>query len=136
MSCTIQNQKGKTLVGKGRLFTILVSTSVHLLWKLKWTQKLQHIDLNSREHYHILHNLWLAAINAALKRDCLLTYKVHFGSLARNHQIVLETWSGTLMDEDSLLDDWINTQGVLVGIQRIAKRAGIGQMLESHTTVW
>ncbi|KAF8228907.1 hypothetical protein L208DRAFT_1402862 [Tricholoma matsutake] len=30
--------------------------------------------------------------------------------------IVLQTWSGVLKDEDSLLNNWIWQQGVLVGI--------------------
>ncbi|KAJ6482673.1 hypothetical protein C8R45DRAFT_831025 [Mycena sanguinolenta] len=65
-------------------------------------------------------------VNAALKRDIRLTNKIRFGGLSLRRQLVLDTWSGTLADEDSLPDDWINTKGVLVGIWPINNRFGIG----------
>jgi hypothetical protein len=65
-----------------------------------------------------------------LRRDCLLTDKIKFGPLGLKKQLVLNTWSGILMDEALLPDDWTN-EGVLVGIQsmdnkhdRIIFRAG------------
>jgi ribonuclease HI len=51
-------------------------------------------------------------MNGTLKRDQMLTNRVRFGPLARKKQLVLNTWSGTLPDEDSLLHDWINLKGV------------------------
>jgi ribonuclease HI len=51
-----------------------------------------------------------------LKRDWILTDKVKFGTLALKKQLVLNTWSGLLKDEDSLPDDWTKIEGVLVGI--------------------
>ncbi|KAJ6490089.1 hypothetical protein C8R45DRAFT_1053237 [Mycena sanguinolenta] len=59
-------------------------------------------------------------------RDIILTNKIRFGGLSLRRQLVLDTWSGTLADEDSLPDDWINTKGVLVGIWPINNRFGIG----------
>jgi ribonuclease HI len=47
--------------------------------------------------------------------DRLLTDKNKFGSLAFKKQMVLNTWSGTLANEDSLSDDWLH-EGVLVGM--------------------
>ncbi|KAJ7737850.1 hypothetical protein DFH07DRAFT_752832, partial [Mycena maculata] len=67
----------------------------------------------------------LNAVNAVLTRDCLLTDKIKFGPLALNKQLVLNTWSGLLMDEDSLPDDWTH-EGVLVGMQPITNRDRIG----------
>jgi ribonuclease HI len=60
----------------------------------------------------------LKAIDAALTRDHLLTDKIKFGPLALKKQLVLNTWSGPLMDEDSFPDDWTN-EGVVVGIRPI-----------------
>ena len=66
-------------------------------------------------------------VNAALKRNILLTNKVRFGSLSLRRQLVLATWSGTLADKESLPDDWIKAKGVLlVGERPINDRFGIG----------
>jgi hypothetical protein len=59
-----------------------------------------------------IHNQWLAAINGSLRRDCILTEKLCFETQAIKHQLVLNTLSGLLMNEDSLPDDWINMPGV------------------------
>jgi hypothetical protein len=61
--------------------------------------------------YHIMasimyHNHWLRLVNSALRHDRILTDKVKFGPPVLRKQIVLNTWSGLLMDEDSLPDDW------------------------------
>ncbi|KAJ6533478.1 hypothetical protein B0H19DRAFT_1080896 [Mycena capillaripes] len=37
-----------------------------------------------------------------------------------------DSWSGLLMHEDSMPDDWTNIQGVLVGIQPNTDKSGIG----------
>lgn len=71
-----------------------------------------------------IHNQWVNAVNKASKRDCLMADKIKFGLLAVNKQLVLNTWSGLLMDEDSQPNDWIH-EGVLVGIRPITDRDGI-----------
>ncbi|KAJ6563260.1 hypothetical protein DFH09DRAFT_1082320 [Mycena vulgaris] len=76
-----------------------------------------------------IHNRWLKSINSALGRDRILTDKLKFGDLALNKDLVLRTWSGLLMNEDSLPDDWTYTVGVLKW-DRITLRR-----LESHTMV-
>ncbi|KAJ7798043.1 hypothetical protein B0H13DRAFT_1933855 [Mycena leptocephala] len=48
------------------------------------------------------------------QRDRLLSNRTRFGSLAIKKQLVLDTWSGTLLDEDSLPDDWTRSEEVLV----------------------
>ncbi|KAJ7656114.1 hypothetical protein DFH06DRAFT_1132594 [Mycena polygramma] len=42
-----------------------------------------------------------------------LTNKLKFNNLALNKDLVLRTWSGLLMNEDQLPDDWTYTEGVL-----------------------
>ncbi|KAJ7336910.1 hypothetical protein DFH08DRAFT_915940 [Mycena albidolilacea] len=73
-----------------------------------------------------IHNRWVAIMNTALKRDKLLTNRVRFGSLGIKKQLVLDTWSGALLDEDSLPDDWTRSEGVLVGIRPITRSNGVG----------
>ncbi|KAJ7279953.1 hypothetical protein C8J57DRAFT_999500, partial [Mycena rebaudengoi] len=62
------------------------------------------------------HNTSELPVNRALRRDRLLTDKIKYGPLTLKKQLVLNTWSGILMDEESLPDDWIY-EGVLVGIR-------------------
>ncbi|KAJ7220157.1 hypothetical protein GGX14DRAFT_354895, partial [Mycena pura] len=69
---------------------------------------------------------WLQSINASLSRDRILTNKIKFGMLSFNKELILNTWSGLLLNEESLPDDWTYTKGVLVGIQPYTVRSGIG----------
>ncbi|KAJ6460238.1 hypothetical protein C8R45DRAFT_1056146 [Mycena sanguinolenta] len=95
--------RGMIVPAKNRFFTIIVSLSSQLIWNLRNECVFEtHTEASETEIY----NRWLSMVNAA--------------------QLVLDTWSGTLADEDSLPDDWINTKGVLVGIWPINNRFGIG----------
>ncbi|KAJ7772302.1 hypothetical protein B0H16DRAFT_1768950 [Mycena metata] len=120
-----KSTKGLLVREQGRLFTILVSIAWHLIWNLRVARVIRNPDMPLNED--AIHNQWLKMVNAALQRDRILTNKARFGTLALNKQTVLNTWSGLLMDEDSLPDDWIFTKGVLVGIRPKAATAnGIG----------
>jgi hypothetical protein len=117
-----KTDKGVILPEKGRLFAILVSVAWHQIWNLRQNRVISTPDriLTVTEIY----NQWLKAVNGALRRDCLLTDKVRFGPLTLKKQLVLNTWSGLLMEEDSLPDDW-TYEGVLVGMRPMSDRHGI-----------
>ncbi|KAJ7320915.1 hypothetical protein DFH08DRAFT_713621, partial [Mycena albidolilacea] len=119
-----KSPKGQLMPQKQRLFTILVSTSMHLIWRLRNKRHFENSEqtITSTE----IHNRWVAAMNWTLKRDHLFTSKIHFGRLALNRHTVLRTWSGTLWDEDSLPDDWIQSDRVLVGIRPLSTKSGVG----------
>ncbi|KAJ7700550.1 hypothetical protein B0H16DRAFT_1348653 [Mycena metata] len=95
--------KGVPIPAKNRFFTIVVSTSMRLLWNLRNERLFQTHKCPSEQE---IHNRWLSAINAALRYDQLFTNKARFGNPAIKRQLVLNTWSGTLLDEDSLSDDF------------------------------
>ncbi|KAJ6480389.1 hypothetical protein C8R45DRAFT_832163, partial [Mycena sanguinolenta] len=118
-----KSEKGTIVPAKGRLCAILVSIAWNQIWSLRTNRVIKFPDRTASEKE--IHNHWLAAINRALQRDRLLTNKVKLGPLALNKQLVLNTWSGLLMDEASLPDDWTN-EGVLVGMRPITDRHGIG----------
>jgi hypothetical protein len=83
-----------------------VSTAWHIIWKLRVNCVITNPDRTTT--LTEIHNQWLKdlkAVNKALQQDCLLTDRVRFVSLALSKQLVLNTWSGLLIDEDSLLDD-------------------------------
>ncbi|KAK7041280.1 hypothetical protein R3P38DRAFT_2512287 [Favolaschia claudopus] len=117
-----RSARGKRLRGKERFFTIIVSTSVHLIWKIRNERILEGKIITNIE----VENRWISAINSSLRRDQILTNKARFGSLGKSKQIVLETWSGVLQNEDALPDDWTRSKGVLVGIWPTTRRIGVG----------
>jgi hypothetical protein len=122
-----KSAKGVVLPHKGRLFAILVSVAWHLIWNLRIDRVLRNPDLVVT--LSNIHNHWVKMVNMALNRDRLLTSKIKFGALAFKKQLVLNTWSGLLLDEDSLPEDWTNEEGVLVGIQPLTDKTdktGIG----------
>jgi hypothetical protein len=114
---------GIAIPAKGRLFAILVSVAWHLIWKLRVSRVISSPDRIPTEAE--IHNQWLKSINRALQRDRLLTDKIKFGPLALKKQLVLNTWSGLLFNEDSLPDDWTH-EGVLVGMRPMTAKIGIG----------
>jgi hypothetical protein len=120
---TFKSDKGVLLPEKRRSFAILVSVAWHLIWNLRHGQVIDNPDRTQSTTE--IHNRWLEAVNAILTRDRLLTDRNKFGLLAYKKQIVLSMWSGILLDEDSLPDDWIHEE-VLVGIRPMTDRHGIG----------
>ncbi|KAJ6601985.1 hypothetical protein DFH09DRAFT_1069528 [Mycena vulgaris] len=105
----------KIIPAMGRLFAILVSTAWHTIWNIRNNRVLKTPGRNITDSE--IHNRWVKSINSALGRDQILTNKLKFGDLALNKDLVLRTWSGLLMNEDSLPDDWTYTVGDLLGIQ-------------------
>ncbi|KAJ7195055.1 hypothetical protein GGX14DRAFT_377294, partial [Mycena pura] len=109
-----KHSNGKIIPAMGRLFAILVSTAWHTIWNIRNDKVLKNPHRNITDVE--IHNRWLKSVNSALGRDRILTNKIKFGNLALNKDLVLRTWSGLLMNEDALPDDWTYTVGVLVGI--------------------
>ncbi|KAJ7260028.1 hypothetical protein B0H12DRAFT_1277944, partial [Mycena haematopus] len=108
-----KSPKGIHIPAKNRFFAIVVSISMKVIWNLRNQRVFDtHISPSQQE----IKNRWVSMINSTLRQDQLLTNTARFGDLAIKKQLVLKTWSGTLLDEDSLLDDWTRCRGVLVGI--------------------
>ena len=117
-----KSQKGKSIPQKDRLFNILVATGWYMIWNMRNKRRIQKPGKEFDPSQ--VHNQWLKAINSILQREQILTNKIKFGPLAIDKQVVLNTWSGLLLDEDSLPDDWTTTGGVLVGI--LPLKSGVG----------
>ncbi|KAJ7126638.1 hypothetical protein C8R46DRAFT_927066 [Mycena filopes] len=118
-----KSSKGKPVFSQNCFFTVIVSLSMKLIWDLRNWRVFDTLELASETE---IHNRWVSMVNSALRRDILLTNRARFGSLSIKKQLVLNTWSGTLLDEDSLPDDWIKSEGVLVGIRPITRKNGVG----------
>ncbi|KAJ7251672.1 hypothetical protein C8J57DRAFT_1077977 [Mycena rebaudengoi] len=122
------SRKGTIQPAEGRLLAILVSVA----WHLRVSRVIENPDRVLTQMQ--VHNQWATAINAALRRDRLLTDRIKFGPLALKKQLILywtnilnilNTWSGLLMEEDSLPDDR-TSEGVLVGMRPMTNKLGIG----------
>ncbi|KAG1766598.1 hypothetical protein EV702DRAFT_1182290 [Suillus placidus] len=114
---TFRDEKGKKKEGMRCLFTILILESAHLIWKIRCERVIKIGD--NRELHHSdkeIYNRWLKSINNRLKLDRLLTNTTRFGTKATSIDTVLKTWSGILLNEENLPDNWIRQSGVLVGM--------------------
>ncbi|KAJ7828729.1 hypothetical protein B0H13DRAFT_1656087 [Mycena leptocephala] len=113
---TISDEKGRTLPGASRLYRILISESIFVIWKIRNDSVIgqggEPIPDNK------IHNKWLHAINLRLKFDCVLTNHTKYGKQnSIKTSLVLQTWSSTLADEDKLPENWIREPKVLVGTE-------------------
>ncbi|KAK0433141.1 hypothetical protein EV421DRAFT_1690382, partial [Armillaria borealis] len=61
-------------------------------------------------------NLWINAMNKRLTIDRVLVNKRRYDSRALKKAVVLSTWRGTLLNEKALPEDWLDQNGVLVGM--------------------
>ncbi|KAJ7596128.1 hypothetical protein C8J56DRAFT_774545, partial [Mycena floridula] len=101
--------------GRTRLFQIVISESLHQIWKLQCNVVIDEDDIPTQNH---IESTWTAAMNMRLEEDRLLTNKYRYKSKALPKRTVLETWGGTLKNENFLPADWIRHPEVLVGIGR------------------
>ena len=116
--CNFHNTSGHTLPGANHLFTILISQSLDLIWKIHCKWQIQcDADPSCLHTTQEIHNHWLATINAKLHLNCLLTDHHWYGHKALNSTLVQCTWQGTLHDKLNLPNDWHKSTGVLVGIE-------------------
>ncbi|KAJ7599533.1 hypothetical protein C8J56DRAFT_769392 [Mycena floridula] len=99
--------------GRTRLFYLIMSESIHQIWKLRCDVVVDEEEIPTERH---IENAWTAALNTRLEEDRLLTNKFKYKKKALQKDIVLETWKGTLKDENLLPVDWIRHPEVLVGI--------------------
>ena len=114
---SFRNRKGELNTAKNRLFRILVSESAYLIWKLRCERRITHEDDQDFHHSKTeIHNRWLATINKRLIMDQLHTDQKRFKKKAIKKDKVLKTWSGLLLREENLPEDWKRQSGVLVGI--------------------
>ncbi|KAJ7234092.1 hypothetical protein C8J57DRAFT_1090027 [Mycena rebaudengoi] len=96
----------------GWLYCILMTESAHLIWKLRYESVIGNDGVAPT--INKVHNRWLHMINERIKIDISLTSELKYGkeySLASSP--VLDTWKGTLKDEEGLPENWIRGPGVL-----------------------
>jgi ribonuclease HI len=110
-----KDDSGKPRPALARLYKILMTESAHVIWKLRCDSVIGREGTPPSTHE--VHNRWVKVMNERLEIDVNLTNKLKYGKQhALSPALVLDTWCGTLLDEDTLPDDWLREPGVLVGI--------------------
>jgi hypothetical protein len=110
--CKFKNTHGRRMREASRLFTLLVTESVPLIWKLRCDRVLSNKQFSAVQ----IHNKWVTLINSHLRFDQLLTDTSRYGNCAPNVKTILRMWDGVLMDNLNLPENWIWQSRVLVGI--------------------
>ncbi|KAG1734359.1 hypothetical protein EDD22DRAFT_982468 [Suillus occidentalis] len=93
---TFINKDGKEMMGKSRLFRIIMLESAHLIWKIRCKRVIKNDGITEKHHSATeIYNKWEKALKV---------------------KTVLKTWSSVLLNEDNLLDNWVHNSEVLVGM--------------------
>ncbi|KAJ7172881.1 ribonuclease H-like protein [Mycena crocata] len=99
--------------GTSRLFRILVSESAFLIWRLRNERRIQGKDAASEREIHMR---WKRTMNIRLAVDCLRSNQTRYAKKATPKSLVIKTWTGVILNEDTLPADWTRETQVLVGI--------------------
>ncbi|KAI1782311.1 ribonuclease H-like domain-containing protein [Ganoderma leucocontextum] len=124
---TLSGLLGKRNAGADRLARIVLTESAHLIWTLRCERVIEWGDEQpARAHaaQHIV-RVWRDRINRRIRMD-QLSASPRWQRKAVPRQRVQRTWHGVLEDAGALPPDWIRVPGVLVGIPRPERRAGVG----------
>src|SRR5258708_3385849 len=76
----------------------------------------QKNQLGTSHHKKHITKHYVASINSRLNQDKILMSRKKYGKNALPEHLVLSTWTGTLNDKSSHPENWLQTNGVLVGI--------------------
>lgn len=119
-SCALKrNDKRQQNKAIDRFYSIIISESLFLVWKIRCEWRIQRDSDPLQIHTDTeVHNRWVQTINYRLKMDCLMTNK-KYERKALSKQLVLQTWRNTLANEDEIPNDWVSNTGVLVGIETL-----------------
>jgi ribonuclease HI len=109
-----RNDKGRTKPGTQRLYRILISKSTYQIWLIQNNRVISRDGaLASKEE---IINKWKFAVNQRLQVDkSLVNRPIRGKHPALAQKLVLETWSSTLDNEDSLPANWLREPRALVG---------------------
>ncbi|KAJ6595209.1 hypothetical protein DFH09DRAFT_1413272 [Mycena vulgaris] len=99
--------------GVNRLFRILISESIFLIWKLRCERVIQDKLHSSSE----VQNRWIHLLNVRIEVDCFMGTEIApRGKRTTLPTLVLSTWRHILLEEHKLPDNWLREPRVLVGI--------------------
>ncbi|KAJ3871289.1 hypothetical protein F5051DRAFT_341111 [Lentinula edodes] len=115
LGCGLAKIKNKEVLLRGdcRLWKLLIAHSAYLIWTLRC----ERVIANEGKAFSQaeVQNRWSTMINNLLEMDQQLSNK-RYEKKALPKGLVIQTWRGLLHNEKSLPRDWIDVNGVLVGI--------------------
>jgi exonuclease III len=115
---TFRDKKGRKMPELDRFYRILRSESDYLIWVIRCKRRIEDGDDVEKQITELeAHNRLVAALNKRLHVDIALTNIYKFENKALPQDIVLATWKGALLEENTLPKDWLKVDGVLVGIR-------------------
>ncbi|KAJ7758247.1 hypothetical protein B0H16DRAFT_1662335 [Mycena metata] len=118
---TFSGENNKESKGSARLYRILMTDSMYLIWKIRCEVVIR--DNGVAKSVTEIHNRWVALMNERLEIDRSLTNRVRFGKQhAIPASVVFDTWKGSLLNENELPPQWLREPEVLVGILPIRSR--------------
>ena len=103
------------------MYKILIVESTMLIWHPRNQRVCANLPKDTWPAKEEVRNKWVSRINAKLTLDRASTNK-KYGSFTTKKSIVLKTWSGTLKNEHTLPDNWINMPRVLVDMDYQGQR--------------
>ncbi|KJA14866.1 hypothetical protein HYPSUDRAFT_149860, partial [Hypholoma sublateritium FD-334 SS-4] len=119
MGCAMpqyKNSDKKPDTALDRLYTIIMTESMYLIWLIQCEWVLDHggdqEKINSDSQ---ITARWKQRINRRIRLDQTMATKRAHKWKKVDKKLVLETWRGTLENEENLPEDWIRMRGVLVG---------------------
>ncbi|KAJ3804682.1 hypothetical protein F5876DRAFT_53074 [Lentinula aff. lateritia] len=98
--------KNKSTQGDSRLYRIIISDSARLIWLIR-NKRVCNDDGQEASEIEI-RNKWIAMMNKRLQIDREMTHQ-KFEKKALSKTLVLATWERTLLDENQLEGNWIQT---------------------------
>ncbi|KAF8960924.1 hypothetical protein BDZ97DRAFT_1615995, partial [Flammula alnicola] len=119
LGCALANfrkENGKPNTALNRLYTIIISESLYLIWLIRCEWKIESDgDVNKIAHKNEITSRWRHRINRRLKIDQAMATKTAYKWKKITKSLVMRTWKGTLQNEELLPEDWTRVSGVLVG---------------------
>ncbi len=112
---TFKTETGGRKAGLERLWCILCSEALHLIWRLRCERVIQNEGLNFSEQE--ITNRFYATMESRLTLD-RRTAALSRGKRALKPRDVEQIWLPILQDKDNLPPKWVVDGGVLVGIRR------------------
>lgn len=110
------NNNKKPNKGLNRLFRIILSESMYMIWKLRCERTISWGDNPSKYHSpHKIHSEWLQAINSRLRTDSVQKNTKIFKKKPISAKTVLKTWKNCLKDNLHETRNWCE------GILRVAE---------------
>lgn len=111
-----KNSNGKRLLEVSCFYRILMSESMHLIWKMRCDWKIdKESNPKKRPTENETQHKQQQAINLQLKFECLMTNKNRYGKMVLSSSLVEKTWEGVLQNKENLPANWFMSTGVLVG---------------------